>query len=207
MSPPNGKVGDDMQTFRDPRKCCNSNAFMVYTQKPTYQIHVLKLDDSWTAFAPGEMPHQALDTHSLEAPAPFYSEISRQFYIWCSHTSGWAPNAAVFMTSAQGMVSPFKNHGNPTNATTFNTQGSHILPLRVVGKVERFLYMGDRFVPYHGTSEGSRYIFLPMEVHSDGTVKVSYEEKWTVDKWPSFIGEHVVELSTSDAERTTVFQV
>jgi hypothetical protein len=197
-----GAIGDDMQAFKDPH---SENAFLVYTQKGGhYQIQVLKLDDRWTGFG-GEKPHQALPTTSLEAPAPFYSSVAKRFYIWCSHTSGWTPNAALVMSSSQGMLSPFKSVGNPTGSkTTFSTQGSHVLPLKVVNGKERFLYMGDRYEGFHGTSEGSRYIFLPMEVHSDGKIFIGNEKSWDINKWPTFAGNTSVEVNLGGANATHI---
>jgi hypothetical protein len=197
-----GLIGDDMQAFKDP---LSENAFLVYTQKGGhYQIQVLMLDDKWTSFAT-ETPHQAFPTHSLEAPAPFYSSVAKQFYIWCSHTSGWTPNPALVMSSSQGMRSPFKSLGNPTfSKTTFSTQGSHVLPLKVVDGKERFLYMGDRYEGFHDGPEGSRYIFLPLEVHSNGKIFISNEKSWSINKWPSFTGNTTSEVKVVGMNATGV---
>ena len=87
-------------------------------------------------------------------------------------------------------IGPWTSLGNPSkNHTTFSTQGSHIekLPefLNPPG-VERFLYMGDRYEPYIKTKEGSRYIFLAMEVHVNGEVVLfSDRQPWGLDDWPS----------------------
>ena len=51
--------------------------------------------------------------------------------------------------------------------------------------VERYLYVGDRYEPYINTAEGSRYIFLALEVHTDGAVVLKPPVPWGVDDWLS----------------------
>jgi hypothetical protein len=193
MSVANGH-GDDMQSFRD-----HANAFLVYTDRDTgYQIHTQMLSDTWTAFKTGEAPVTLLNTKSLEAPAPFYSSVSKQFYVWCSHTSGWDPNAALLMTSSQGMRSSFKSLGNPTHdKKTFGTQGSHILHHGTSGGTDRFVYMGDRYEEFHAGVEGSRYIFLPMEVRSNGDVLILNKERWSIEEWPDFSDEQAMLVASN----------
>ena len=50
--------------------------------------------------------------------------------------------------------------------------------------VERFLYVGDRYEPYINTVEGSRYIFLALEVHANGKVVLFPDRPWGLDDWP-----------------------
>jgi hypothetical protein len=85
------------------------------------------------------------------------------------------------------MLGDWTSEGNPSkNKTTCGTQGSHILPLSVHGDTQRFLYMGDRYEPYINTTEGSRYIFLPMEVTKSGqvTLKNMDGKAWSIQDWP-----------------------
>ena len=77
--------------------------------------------------------------------------------------------------------------GNPSaSKTTFDTQGSHILPLGMVNGTHRLLFMGDRYEPYINTTEGSRYVMLPLEVRPDGTVKLFNvpSGSWRIQDWP-----------------------
>jgi len=79
-------------------------------------------------------------------------------------------------------------HNPSKNSTTFGTQGSHIekLPGPDPPGVERFLYVGDRYEPYITTVEGSRYIFLALEVHADGKVVLFPDRPWGLgDEWPT----------------------
>jgi hypothetical protein len=195
-------LGDDMQAMHDTR---NGNAFLVYTAKGVkkdkkstgmYKIHVIKLDVTWTSLASD--PHLALDMPSREAPAPFYSPSAKKFYIWTSKTTGWDPNAALCMTNSQGWMSTFKSIGNPTgDSKTFNTQGSHILYLETVNMVDRYLYMGDIYKGYICEGcEGSRYKFLPLEVHSNGNVYIKNLGQWDVNSWPS-MGSDELAMNTT----------
>lgn len=88
------------------------------------------------------------------------------------------------------MTGPWTSLGNPSkNKTTFGTQGSHIMKLPPTSPggpvdVERFLYVGDRYEPYITTAEGSRYIFLALEVHANGEVVLHADVPWGVHDWP-----------------------
>ena len=182
----------DSAAFLDP---VSGNAYMVYSQhtcsgETNRAMKLLLLNDEWTAPASGSKgkPTSTVAGH-LEAPCPFYSKLTQKHYIWCSHTSGWKPNAAELLVSDNGMSGPWNSLGNPSNNhTTFGTQGSHIekLPdfLNPPG-VERFLYVGDRYEPYIKTKEGSRYIFLAMEVHADGKVVLFEDQPWGLGDWPT----------------------
>ena len=182
----------DSAAFLDP---VSGNAYMVYSQhtcsgETNRAMKLLLLNDEWTAPASGSKgkPTSTVAGH-LEAPCPFYSKLTQKHYIWCSHTSGWKPNAAELLVSDNGMSGPWNSLGNPSNNhSTFGTQGSHIekLPdfLNPPG-VERFLYVGDRYEPYIKTKEGSRYIFLAMEVHADGKVVLFEDQPWGLGDWPT----------------------
>jgi hypothetical protein len=190
---PNCNAGDSA-SFLDPS---TGEAYMVYSQHKCHgqsarAIKVLKLNDAWTAPDTDAAPGTTV-AGNLEAPCAFYSALTKQRYVWTSHTSGWNPNAAELlstslptMASGEGWIS----HGNPSgNTTTFGTQGSHILRLGSDGNgssaTERWLYMGDRYEPYISTAEGSRYIFLALEVRAGGDVLLHRDEPWSVEDWPA----------------------
>jgi hypothetical protein len=191
------KAGDSA-SFLDP---ASGRAYMVYSQKKcagktppeSRAMMLLLLDDNWTAPAAGAAgkPVATVAGH-LEAPCPFYSEVTKKHYIWASQTSGWYPNPAHLLASSAGMNGPWSDLGNPSNSrTTFRTQGSHIekLPGPNPPGVERFLYVGDRYEPYISTSEGSRYIFLALEVHANGSVVLFPDRPWGLGPdWPTSRG-------------------
>lgn len=192
FKPTPSSTSGDSASFKDPM---SNDAYIAYSQHtPERAIKVVKLDSDWTALST-EPPVATVPGH-LEAPVPFHSFDN--YHIWTSHTSGWKPNPAELIT-AGSMLGKWSSEGNPSgNKTTFGTQGSHILPLGVpVGgslsvhdhgqtQTQRFLYMGDRYEPYINTTEGSRYIFLPMEVTSDGAVRLKNMDgkAWSIADWP-----------------------
>jgi hypothetical protein len=182
----------DSASFLDP---VSGKAYMVYSQhtcggENARAMKLLMLNDDWTAPAVGAAgrPVSTVEGH-LEAPCPFYSALTKKHYIWASQTSGWTPNPAHLLVSSNGMGGTWRDLHNPSkNSTTFGTQGSHIekLPGPDPPGVERFLYVGDRYEPYITTVEGSRYIFLALEVHADGKVVLFPDRPWGLgDEWPT----------------------
>lgn len=187
---PETKAGDSA-SFRDP---LSDKAYMTYSQKPkngyTRAMMIVELDDDWTDLA-GSAPVPTV-VEGLEAPAPFYSPVSGRYHVWTSHCSGWKPNPAELLV-ADSMLGTWSKLGNPTHDhDTFGTQGSHVLPLDVVGGTQRLLYMGDRYEPFIDSEEGSRYIFLPMEVAPDGAVTLYNVSTWSIEQWPGASGAVVV---------------
>ena len=124
--------------------------------------------------------HGVLSTPAGDA-AVLTVYCATKHYIWSSHTSGWKPNPAELLVSSDGMGGPWTSLGNPSNNhTTFSTQGARIekLPGPNPPGVERFLYVGDRYIPYIATKEGSRYIFLALELHADWKVVLFPDQPW-----------------------------
>lgn len=190
--PTNDSSSGDSQTFADPVN--TGKAYMVYSQKPKVgpsgtlyerELKIHRLTDDWTKIEDGGEV-ATLKGH-LEAPAPFYSKVANRYYVWSSHTSGWNPNPAV-MHEAKSMEGPWEDVGNPSGSkTTFGTQGSSVRPLDLYsnGGAQRAVYVGDRYEPYVETVEGSRYIFLPMEIAPSGKVTLFNCSSWSLDHWPS----------------------
>jgi hypothetical protein len=189
-------IAGDSASFLDP---VSGKAYMVYSQhtcggENARAMMLLQLNDDWTAPAAGAAgkPVPTVAGH-LEAPCPFFSELTKKHYIWTSQTSGWSPNPAHLLVSSNGMNGPWADLGNPSNnRTTFSTQGSHIMKLPMADAtdpeghtVERFLYVGDRYEPYINTIEGSRYIFLALEVHASGEVLLKPPVPWGLHDWPA----------------------
>lgn len=189
--PTNGSVAGDSQSFFDPS---SGKAYYVYSQhKPKRTIKILTLDDDWTGLA--NLAPIETGGDGLEAPAPFFSTVDHRHYIWSSHCSGWNPNAAKLLASSKGggIASSWSSLGNPSHSRiTFSTQGSHVLSLGRHAGVQRFLYMGDRYDGYWNTKEGSRYIFLPMEVRSNGSVTLRNLSTWSIENWPDMSSREVV---------------
>lgn len=45
--------------------------------------------------------------------------------------------------------------------------------------------VGDRYEPYIRTAEGSRYIWLPMEISPAGELTLFNVSGWSLDDWPT----------------------
>lgn len=185
---PNCKAGDSA-SFLDPS---TGDAYIVYSQhlcngQAARAVKVVKLNDVWTAPETSTTPGATV-AGKLEAPCPFYSALTKTRYVWTSHTSGWTPNPAELLSTNLPMASGkgWVSLGNPSgNHTTFGTQGSHILRLESKNSsAERWLYMADRYEPYITTNEGSRYIFLALEVRAGGDVLLHKDSPWSLEDWP-----------------------
>ena len=50
---------------------------------------------------------------------------------------------------------------------------------------QRAVYVGDRYEPYIGTKEGSRYIWLPMEITPGGGLILFNVSEWSLQQWPT----------------------
>ena len=153
-------TASDMQAYRDPR---SDRAFLFYASSSTehsneWHLMVLELDAQWTGLG-GTPPYRCAGWR--EAPVPFYSSLTGHNYLWTSGTSGWDANeATVYRRSVLGMPLGVLETDHPCFADaqqgpqpldTFDSQGSHVLPLGVrddATGAERFLYMGDRYLLY-----------------------------------------------------------
>ena len=117
-------------------------------------------------------------TTAGEAPALFRSPETGKAYLWTSHLSGLAPNAAMLYEGGrEGLCGPtqnFKLLGNPSlSPTTHNTQSTFIQPVVHSDNSTTLLYMSDRWCNpgFHwGAGGGScsmnisnaTYVWLPL---------------------------------------------
>eukprot|EP00927_Polykrikos_kofoidii_P001406 TRINITY_DN10525_c0_g1_i2.p1 TRINITY_DN10525_c0_g1~~TRINITY_DN10525_c0_g1_i2.p1 ORF type:complete len:351 (-),score=19.99 TRINITY_DN10525_c0_g1_i2:27-1079(-) len=174
-----GDGAGDSHAFRDPT---NNNAYIFYSFINPREIRVARLTENWTALSASPI---ATVGSGMEAPLPFYSGLANKYFVWTSHCSGWNPNAATLF-SADSVEGPWLDLGNPSNSTsTFGTQGSHVLPISRVGDVERLLYQSDRYIPFINETEGSRYVFLPLEVNKRGNATLRNFDWWSLEHWPA----------------------
>ena len=90
------------------------------------------------------------ETTAGEAPALFRSPASGKAYLWTSHLSGWAPNAAMLYEGTTetlcGATQDFKLLGNPSlSPTTHNSQSTFLQPVVHADNSTTLLYMSDRW--------------------------------------------------------------
>merc|ERR1712070_1330672 len=135
----------------DPLKA--EDAYWIYSVKPDTEkrvVRVSKMTPDWTALT-GFSAISSTIAEPDEAPAAFHA--AGRYYVWTSHCSGWASNAAILHQSA-GLTGNWTDSGNPTgNKTSFSSQSTYILPLddgdigslKMHAGVSRFIYVADRF--------------------------------------------------------------
>lgn len=116
----------------------------------------------------------------LEAPAVFYEPALARYYVWNSHCSGWAPNAAAAFSSTTLHGGGWAEEGNPTHhPTSFASQSTYILQLDM-REGARFIYIADRFkADMLSDPESGRYVWLPLHVR-DGRLQVRWRDSWTL---------------------------
>ena len=103
--------------------------------------------------------------------------------MFTSGTTGWKPNPGR-LASADNLTGEWKSLGNPCrgtveeNNTTFRSQSTCVLPLEP--KKNKFIYMGDRWIPENLAD--SRHIWLPLE-WEDGIPVIKWYESWDINQF------------------------
>lgn len=165
---PGGQMARDMNLFVDD----NGKAFHIYSSEENSTLHISELNDDYTdcsgkyaRFFPGRF---------MEAPAMFKKD--GKYYLIMSGCTGWAPNAGRSAVAAsiwgpwEELENPFIGEGADLS---FRSQSTFVLP--VPGTNDRFIYMGDRWIPKNAID--GRYIWLPIRFEGNQPVI-----KW-VDEW------------------------
>ena len=172
---PNGHWAGDLTVFQDPER--PAEAYLIYSVRPggpdgtKRTLVVAKLAPDWLDVE----REPVLDLGvAREAPAAFHVP-GAGYFIWTSHVTGWAPNAAA-VYYAESMTSPsWVPLGNPTgNATSFRSQSTFVL-----GPVNgSYVYVADRFEPYVGRKVSPRYVWLPITNVSRTGLTVAWHDQW-----------------------------
>jgi len=178
---PNGEHNGDPTAFVDPAH--PADAYWIYSVKPDTEtrVRISKMTHDWTGLT-GFDDISSTIAEPDEAPAAFMA--AGQYYIWTSHCTGWKPNAAL-LHSAPSLAANWTDRGNPTgNDTSFSSQSTYILPYKsaMSNGSQSFIYIADRFEPYVTTPESGRYVWLPLKVAADGTVKVEWRSEWRLEE-------------------------
>lgn len=193
---PNGEphMGDPA-AFQDP---VSGDAYWIYSSrpdltKPARVIRISKMTDDFLNLT------GITNTiwEEREAPAVFYNAARKKYHIWTSHVTGWNPNAAdVFV--ADSLSGKFVSEGNPCNSTqalyrkTFDSQSTYILPYTTKSGKQRFIFVADRWKPYVNNGTG-RYIWLPIDISSNGTLNVTWRDSWTLEELEGASGAEAVD--------------
>ena len=169
----------DMGLFQDD----DGTAYVLYSSESNASLYVSRLSDDYTDIqrpaVQGTSWERVIPNGRREAPAPF--KFRGKYYLVTSGLTGWAPNPAQYHV-ADRMLGPWEARGNPIvgpeAGTTFRSQGTFVLPLPSVCEA-CFVFMADRWDSR--ALERSTYVWLPLVVARDGTIRIEPRERWTLD--------------------------
>jgi beta-xylosidase len=165
-----GQMSRDMTIFVDD----DGKTYLVTSAEENATIHIAQLTDDYLGFS-GKWS-RALVGDSNEAPAVF--KHGGKYYLISSGTTGWKPNPGRSAV-ADSIFGPWTRLGNPCrgtpeqNATSFESQSTHVLPLP--GKPDAFIFMADRWRPQEVVF--GYYIWLPIE-WEDGKPVIRWHDEW-----------------------------
>lgn len=167
-----GQMSRDMTLYVDD----DGKAYHIYSSEENLTIHIAELSDDYLSHT-GKYVRMSPAGHN-EAPAIF--KRNGTYWMITSGCTGWAPNEAR-MHSAPSILGPWTQHPNPCVGPkaelTFGGQSTYIL--KVQGKEDAFLFMGDIWRPEHPSD--ARYIWLPIQFKEDGTPFIEWMDSWTLD--------------------------
>jgi Glycosyl hydrolases family 43 len=171
-----GQMSRDMTLFVDD----DGTAYHLASAEDNQTLHVSKLNKDYTGFS-GEY-YRILPGESNEAPAIF--KHGAKYYMFASGTTGWKPNPGRSFVAEQ-IYGPWISLGNPVRgskedqATTFHSQSNYVL--KVQGKKDTYVYMGDRWVPDNAAD--GKYIWLPISFEN-GLPVLFWKDYWSLEMVP-----------------------
>jgi len=165
-----GQMARDMNLFVDD----DGSAYHIYSSEENSTLQISKLTDDFLSYS-GKYFRVFVGRY-MEGAAMF--KRNGKYYIIASDCTGWAPNAARSAVADQ-IFGNWTELGNPAQGedseTTFHSQSSFVL--RVEGKNDCFIFIGDRWTPKNPID--GRYIWLPLTFEND-VPKLSWKEKWNL---------------------------
>jgi hypothetical protein len=164
-----GQMARDMTLYADR----DGKAYHIHASEENMTLHFSELTDDYLDFT-GKY-YRVLTGGSNEAPALFYA--NGKYFMFTSGTTGWKPNPGR-LSSADKLTGEWTELGNPCRGTeeenkiTFGSQSTFVL--QIAGKKNKFIYMGDRWIPENLAD--SRHIWLPVEWENGKPVIKWYDE-------------------------------
>jgi hypothetical protein len=168
-------------TFRDMNLFVDDDgrAYVFYASEGNWTMYIVRLDEEFTGpelpVAENKTWARAFVRQMREAPAPF--KHNGRYYVVTSGCTGWKPNPAEYAV-ADNILGPWKTLGDPCVGpearTTYRSQSTFVLP--VPNRPGKFIYMGDRW--NDRDLPDSRYVWLPLAVNEDGTVRIDWHDEW-----------------------------
>ncbi len=169
-----GQMTRDMNLFVDD----DGKAYHIYSSEENSTLHISQLSDDYLSYS-GKYG-RFFSNRYMEGAAMFKTKAGK-YYIIASDCTGWAPNAARSAV-AVSIFGPWKELGNPAvgadSETTFHSQSTYILPVN--GKLNAFIFMGDRWRPENAID--SRYIWLPIEFEGEKPI-IKWQNEWSASKF------------------------
>jgi hypothetical protein len=164
-----GQMARDFTVFQDD----DGRAYLFYSSEENPTMHVSLLTDDYLHTA-GKYARIFVG-RSMEAPAVF--KQGGKYYFVGSGCTGWEPNAARAAV-ADRPFGPWSEAGNPCAGPdadkTFYGQAAFVLPVQ--GQPGRFVFMADHWKQWD--LESSTYIWLPVELQTNGTFKIPWRDEW-----------------------------
>ncbi|PIL23873.1 hypothetical protein GSI_13624 [Ganoderma sinense ZZ0214-1] len=162
---PLGADSRDEGLFQDD----NGNAYLLYASDNNQNFKITQLDADYYNVT---TTVSQLDGATLEAPG--IAKRNGVYWLFASHTSGWAPNPnkAFQATSLSG---PWSSQADiaPESVRTYYSQNAYDLPLG-----SNAIYMGDRW--RSDLLGSSTYIWYPLDF-SSGTPTLVAADVWSVN--------------------------
>src|ERR1039457_4307245 len=170
-----GQMARDLTVFTDD----DGKAYLFYSSEENPTMHVSLLTDDYLHTA-GKYARIFVG-RSMEAPAVF--KRGGKYYFVGSGCTAWAPNAARSAV-ANSPFGPWTELGNPCTGpdatNTFHAQSTFVFPVQ--DRPGKFIFMADRWKQWN--LPASSYLWLPVEIQTDGTFRVPLVESLKTAKFP-----------------------
>ena len=159
---PNGQMARDMTLFKDD----DNKAYIIYASENNNTMHVCLLSSDYLSAT--KTYSRILERKNREAPAVFKHKDN--YYLVTSGCTGWSPNAASYAVASHPL-GPWKEYDNPCQGpggeTTFQSQGTFILPVR--GKRDEYIFIADKW--NKADLENSTYLWIHLYIRK-GKVEI-----------------------------------
>ncbi|TFK57697.1 galactan 1,3-beta-galactosidase [Heliocybe sulcata] len=162
---PLGNDSRDMGLYQDD----DGTAYLLYASDNNQNFKITQLDSNYY-----NVTTQVAQLTGATLEAPGIVKRDGVYYLFASHTSGWAPNPNKWF-SAPSLSGTWTSQADiaPEPVRTYFSQNNYDLPLG-----SDAIYMGDRWRP--ALLGSSRYIWLPLS-WSSGSPQLVWADVWSVD--------------------------
>lgn len=166
---PFGEMSRDCTLYVDDDK----TAYFISSSRDNADMHIYRLQSDYLNV--DKLVNNLWSNEYREAPAIFKKDGS--YFMLSSYCTGWLPNQSKYSVGNKldGNFTMLKNFADET---TYHSQPAFVLKLS--GKEETsYLYVGDRWD--ENNFSNSTYIFLPLKITDDNTVKMYYNNEASIN--------------------------